>query len=156
MVPPSSHRIPRVLRYSGSSSLSRLFDYMTLTFFGMSSHTFHLKLDNAKCCPKPRKYCYSRFSLFRFRSPLLTESRLISLPRPTWMFQFRRFPSYGYLIHHMMHELHPCGLLHSEICGSIHACWYPQLFAAYHVLLRLPMPRHSPCALISLTMLNYV
>ena len=47
--------------------------------------------------------------------------------------------------------LHICGLLHSDICGSIHACWSPQLFAAYHVLLRLLMPRHSPCALISLT-----
>ena len=67
------------------------------------------------------------------------------------MFQFRRFPSYSYLIHCMMHTLHICGLLHSDICGSFHACWSPQLFAAYHVLHRLPMPRHSPCALISLT-----
>ena len=32
---------------------------------------------------EPRKYFYSRFGLFRFRSPLLTESLLISLPRPT-------------------------------------------------------------------------
>ena len=32
---------------------------------------------------EPRKYYYSRFSLFRVRSPLLAESRLISLPRPT-------------------------------------------------------------------------
>ena len=31
----------------------------------------------------PRKYCYLRFGLFRVRSPLLTESRLISFPRPT-------------------------------------------------------------------------
>ena len=29
-------------------------------------------------------------------------------------------------------------------------CAYPQLIAAYHVLLRLLMPRHSPCALLSL------
>ena len=43
------------------------------------------------------------------------------------------------------------GLLHSDICGSTPACGSPQLFAAYHVLLRLPMPRHPPCALISLT-----
>ena len=27
----------------------------------------------------------------------------------------------------------------------------PQLFAAYHVFLRLLVPRHPPCALISLT-----
>ena len=43
------------------------------------------------------------------------------------------------------------GLLHSDICGSILACNSPQLFAAYRVLRRLPMPRHPPCALISLT-----
>ena len=43
------------------------------------------------------------------------------------------------------------GLLHSEICGSIHTCWSPQLIAAYHVLRRLLMPRHSPYALLSLT-----
>ena len=67
------------------------------------------------------------------------------------MFQFRRFPSYTYFIQYMMHELLSCGLLHSDICGSLHACWSPQLFAAYHVLLRLLMPRHSPYALISLT-----
>ena len=33
----------------------------------------------------------------------------------------------------------------SDICSS------PQLFAAYHVLLRLLVPRHSPYALSSLT-----
>ena len=31
----------------------------------------------------PRAYCYPRFGLFRFRSPLLTKSRLMSLPPPT-------------------------------------------------------------------------
>ena len=30
-----------------------------------------------------RKYCYLRFGLFRVRSPLLAESRLISFPLPT-------------------------------------------------------------------------
>ena len=34
-----------------------------------------------------------RFRLFPFRSPLLRESRLFSLPRGTEMFQFPRFPS---------------------------------------------------------------
>ena len=33
-----------------------------------------------------------RFRLFPFRSPLLRESRLLSLPRGTEMFQFPRFP----------------------------------------------------------------
>ena len=42
MVPPSSHRVSRVRRYSGSSWLSLSFIYRTLTFFGMLSHTFQL------------------------------------------------------------------------------------------------------------------
>ena len=33
-----------------------------------------------------------RFSLFRFRSPLLTESRLLSLPEGNEMFHFPSFP----------------------------------------------------------------
>ena len=40
---------------------------------------------------------------------------------------------------------------HSDICGLQDICSYPQLFAAYHVLLRLLVPRHSPYALCSLT-----
>ena len=39
------------------------------------------------------------------------------------------------------------GLPHSDICGSKVICTSPQLFAAYHVLLRLPEPRHPPFAL---------
>ena len=43
--------------------------------------------------PQPRPYCYGRFGLFRVRSPLLTESRLISLPAGTEMFHFPAFAS---------------------------------------------------------------
>ena len=43
------------------------------------------------------------------------------------------------------------GFPHSDICGSRIICISPQLFAAYHVFLRLLVPRHPPCALISLT-----
>ena len=35
------------------------------------------------CSPSPHLYCYRWFGLFRFRSPLLTKSQLISLPPPT-------------------------------------------------------------------------
>ena len=54
-------------------------------------------------------------------------------------------------IQYMIYELLSYGLLHSDICGSMFAYNSPQLFAVNHVLLRLPMPRHSPCALISFT-----
>ena len=67
------------------------------------------------------------------------------------MFQFRRFPTYTYLIQCTLHGYCPCGLPHSEISGSMDICSSPKLIAACHVLLRLLMPRHSPCALISLT-----
>ena len=64
------------------------------------------------------------------------------------MFQFRRFPSHTYLIQYGI----PCGgFPHSEISGSMLICSSPKLIAAYHVLHRLLMPRHSPCALFSLT-----
>ena len=46
---------------------------------------------------------------------------------------------------------YPCGLLHSEICGSKLAYSSPQLIAVNHVLHRLPMPRHSLCALYCFT-----
>ena len=67
------------------------------------------------------------------------------------MFQFRRFPSYAYLIQRRMTGYCPAGLPHSEISGSTDICSSPKLIAACHVLRRLLMPRHSPCALSSLT-----
>ena len=67
------------------------------------------------------------------------------------MFQFRRFPSYAYLIQRRMTEYCSAGFPHSEISGSWPICGSPKLIAACHVLHRLLMPRHSPCALINLT-----
>ncbi len=43
------------------------------------------------------------------------------------------------------------GFPHSEIPGSSPACGFPRLIAACHVLHRLLLPRHPPCALSSLT-----
>ena len=47
--------------------------------------------------------------------------------------------------------VYPGGFPHSDTCGSQDICSYPQLFAAYHVLHRLLVPRHPPCALSCLT-----
>ena len=47
-----------------------------------------------------------------------------------------------------MIRLHRTGLPHSEISGSKVICTYPKLIAAYHVLHRLPEPRHPPFALV--------
>ena len=69
----------------------------------------------------------------------------LSFPPPTKMFQFRG------LAHFRVTGLLPAGLSHSEILGSILVCKSPRLIAAYHVFHRLPVPRHSPCALVRLT-----
>ena len=42
MVPPYSHRVSRVRRYSGYSQRSSAFVYGTLTLFGVLSHTLRL------------------------------------------------------------------------------------------------------------------
>ena len=67
------------------------------------------------------------------------------------MFQFGGFPTLNYGFIQRSHGITREGFPHSDICGSQAICASPQLFAAYRVLLRLLMPRHSPCALISLT-----
>ena len=69
------------------------------------------------------------------------------------MFQFRAFPPYTYFIQCTVLEYCSSGFPHSEISGSLLICSSPKLIAACHVLRRLLMPRHSPCALISLTYL---
>ena len=72
------------------------------------------------------------------------------------MFQFRPFPTYTYLIQCTLTRYCRAGLPHSEISGSMRMCRSPKLIAACRVLHRLLMPRHSPCALISLTYLLLV
>ena len=42
------------------------------------------------------------------------------------------------------------GFPHSGIAGSTLTCSSPTLIAAYRALLRLSVPRHPPCALLSL------
>ena len=70
------------------------------------------------------------------------------------MFQFRRFPTHGYLIHYALPEVCSGGFPHSDISGSTVICTSPKLIAACHVLHRFLMPRHSPCALLRLTLLS--
>ena len=73
--------------------------------------------------------------LLRFRSPLLSESRLMSFPRATEMFQFTRFASHPYEFR--MRYLLLGGFPHSEISGSKLICQLPE---AYRRLSRLSSP----------------
>ena len=86
--------------------------------------------------------------LVRVRSPLLTESRLMSFPPATEMFQFAGFASRRYVFTPGYRR--SGGLPHSEILGSKLTGSSPRLNAACHVLHRLSMPRHPPNALHTL------
>ena len=77
----------------------------------------------------PHLPCGIRFGLCRFRSPLLTTSRLISSPAPTKMFQFGAFP--------ILTDLHRSARMsHWGISGSKAPCASPEHIAAWHALLR--------------------
>ena len=150
MVPPSSHRVSRVRRYSGSCSLSLSFAYTALTFFGVLSHTLPLDSDILIAVltpavflplvwPLPRSLATtSGISVDVFSSPYLDVS-------------VQAVPLIYLWIQYMMTEYCSAGLLHSDIRGSLPTFESPRLFADCCVLHRLPVPRHSPCALFSLT-----
>jgi hypothetical protein len=67
------------------------------------------------------------------------------------MVHFPGFARSQLWIHWDVLEFYPSGFPHSEIPGSMPACGSPRLIAACHVLHRLLLPRHPPCALSSLT-----
>ena len=92
MVPPDSRRVSRVRRYSGYGLAFRAFGYRAVTFYGGPSQTLYLAVHVHYAVPQPRRPGGQRFGLVRVRSPLLAESRLISLPLGTEMFHFPRFP----------------------------------------------------------------
>ena len=91
------------------------------------------------------------FGLFRFRSPLLSESRFLSFPSGTEMVHFPEFAHSRLCIQRDVLRFCRSGFPHSEISGSTPVCGFPKLIAACHVLHRLFLPRHPPCALSSLT-----
>ena len=67
------------------------------------------------------------------------------------MVHFPGFARARLWIHRAVRGFYPRGFPHSEIFGSKPACGSPKLIAACHVLHRLLLPRHPPCALSSLT-----
>ena len=112
--------------------------------------TVLLNLLNQFRGPNPSMHAHW-FGLFRFRSPLLTESHVVFSSSGYLDVSVHRVPLHTLWIGVWMHEVCSCGFPHSDICGSKIICISPQLFAAYHVFLRLLVPRHPPCALSCLT-----
>src|SRR5207342_2456090 len=112
MVPPCSNRIARVPSYSS-----------LLTNLVFRLQGYHLLWpDFPDCSTRPRRITTT--GLFPFRSPLLRESRLISIPPVTEMFQFTGFAFHTYVFS-MKYRL--CGgFPHSEIPGSKPVCRLPE------------------------------
>ena len=137
------------------------FIYGTLTHYGRPSQAIRLhtptlarpqveghQRPHNTAHAKPTRLTHIRFRLIRVRSPLLTESLLFSLPAGTEMFHFPTFPPHTLYIQmrvttHNMPRGYPIRTPsdHRSFTNS------PRLIAGYHVLHRLLMPRHPPCAL---------
>ena len=134
MVPLCSGRIARVPPYS--SLLPDL-------WFRLQG--YHLLWpDFPDCSTRPRRITTT--GLFPFRSPLLRESRLISIPPVTEMFQFTGFALSTYVFSREYRR--SGGLPHSEIFGSKHICRLPEAYR------RLPRPS-SPSVAKASTMCAY-
>ena len=150
MVPASSVKVPRVSTYSGFRHANRPFTYGAFTLSGRPSQAVLLSLLNQLCGPNPGVHAL-RFGLFRFRSPLLTESHVVFSSSGYLDVSVHRVPLLTLCIGVRILEVCSSGFPHSEISGSKDICSSPKLFAAYHVFHRLLVPRHPPCALSSLT-----
>ena len=136
------HQEVRSISHTGlspsSACLPRHFRYASV-FYNFPGHP-HAALQHRS----------RRFGLLRVRSPLLAESLLISIPGLLRWFTSSGVAPPPYFIRTRGPGIAPCGLPHSAVRGSMDMCSSPRLFAAYHGLLRLAAPRHSPWTYISL------
>jgi hypothetical protein len=111
VVPPDSHRISRARCYLGYNSEDSTFSCTGLspstatpsrglpltTLFSdfLPPRQRRLSRPTTPTTQRLPAITCNRFSLIRFRSPLLTESRLFSLPVGTEMFHFPTFPPHA-------------------------------------------------------------
>ena len=156
MGPPASHGVSRAPCYSGTSTIMegcrfRVQDFHLLRsdFPDRSAREAFVTPDR---CPQPQSEDW--FGLVRVRSPLLTESLLISFPAGNEMFQFPAFASHGLYIQPRMTGFgcpFPSGfpIRRSRDYRLLDTC--PGLIAVRHVLHRLSTPRHPPYTLSNLT-----
>ena len=143
-----SDSLSRVESYSGTGSSAFPFgvrDYHTLwSFFPELFRLGTRFLNTGPTTPKGR---VPRFGLFRFRSPLLTESLLLSFPGGNEMFQFPPFASCTY-------EFSARSIRESRDQFAFDQS--PGLIAVFHALHRLLAPRHPPHALSNLAALIFL
>ena len=149
MVPASSHKVPRVSWYSGSRHVNSSFAYGAFTLSGRLSQNRSAKLVESipRSAPQHARtlVCALPFSL------AATLEIDVSVSSSGYLdVSVHRVPLHTLWIGVWMIRVLRTGFPHSDICGSRIICISPQLFAAYHVFLRLLVPRHPPCALFCL------
>ena len=153
MVPPTSHKVSRVSWYFGFRSLSLDFVYGAFTLYGRLSQNLSPILQVTWCGPLPRN---ARIPVW---APSISLAATLEIDVSFFSSGYldvsvRRVPSITLWIHVMVTEVCSAGFPHSDIAGSMDICSSPTLFAAYHVFLRLLVPRHPPYALSCLTILS--
>ena len=151
MGPPASHGVTRVPWYSGYCLVCFTFAYGAFTLFGGAfQHASASKSESIMQSATPKALLPLVWPLSISLAATLKID--VSFSSSAYLdVSVQRVPLIWLCIHHTMTEYCSAVFPHSEICGSTDICSLPQLIAACHVLLRLPMPRHSPCALLSLT-----
>ena len=149
MVPARSDKVSRVSSYSGYRSVSSSFAYGAFTLSGRLSQSRSAKLPESGLRSEPRN---ARIPVWPLpRSLAATCGIDVSFSSSGYLdVSVHRVPFHTLWIGVWMTGVLPAGFPHSDICGSKIICISPQLFAAYHVFLRLLVPRHPPCALLCL------
>ena len=150
MVPAHSDKVSRVSSYSGYRSVSLSFAYGAFTLFGRLSQSRSAGLPESGLRSEPRN---ARIPVWPLpRSLAATCGIDVSFSSSGYLdVSVHRVPLHALWIGAWMTGVCPAGFPHSEIHGSRDICSSPWLFAAYHVFLRLSVPRHPPCALSCLT-----
>ena len=150
MVPAHSHKVSRVSWYSGSRLADSSFAYGAFTLSGWLSQNHSAKLIRSITRSEPRN---ARIPVWPLPRSLATTCGIdVSFSSSGYLdVSVHRVPLHALWIGAWMTGVCPAGFPHSEIHGSRDICSSPWLFAAYHVFLRLSVPRHPPCALSCLT-----
>ena len=151
MVPAHSIKVSRVSMYSGYRSVSFSFAYGAFTLSGWLSQNHSTRIAESIMRSEPRSARTPVWPLSISLAATLEIEKFSFSSSPYLDVSVQAVPLHTLWIGVWMHEVCSCGFPHSDICGSVDICSSPQLFAAYHVFLRLLVPRHPPCALFCLT-----
>ena len=151
MVPACSIKVSRVSMYSGYRLVSFPFAYGAFTLSGRLSQNLSARINESIMRSEPHGARTMVWPLSISLAATLEIDKFSFSSSPYLDVSVQAVPLHTLWIGVWMHEVCSCGFPHSDICGSVDICSSPQLFAAYHVFLRLLVPRHPPCALSCLT-----